>query len=104
MGPGLISVAILTVNNLRDIDTDRQSNKRTLVVRFGVKFARLEYLSAILGAALIPVILGLLIENHLAILITPFFTWNQGNQGVGVVEKIVKFNLLIYQFSTTPPP
>ncbi len=54
IGPGLIAVAILTINNLRDIDSDRQSNKRTLAVRFGHRFARFEYLSCIIGAALIP--------------------------------------------------
>ncbi len=41
--PGLFSVAILTVNNLRDIDTDRVGGKRTLAVRFGRTFARWEF-------------------------------------------------------------
>jgi len=35
--------AILVVNNVRDIDTDRQSGKRTLAVLMGRKGARLEY-------------------------------------------------------------
>ena len=35
VAPGLFSVAILTVNNLRDIDSDRKSGKNTLAVRFG---------------------------------------------------------------------
>lgn len=39
---GLYSTALIAINNLRDIDEDRQSNKRTLAVRFGPDFARME--------------------------------------------------------------
>jgi 1,4-dihydroxy-2-naphthoate octaprenyltransferase len=50
-GPGLISVALLTVNNLRDMDEDRVAGKMTLPARFGRRFARLEYLTCIVAAA-----------------------------------------------------
>lgn len=50
LGPGLLSVALLTVNNLRDIDGDRAAGKRTLAVRFGRTFARAEYVAALLLA------------------------------------------------------
>jgi 1,4-dihydroxy-2-naphthoate octaprenyltransferase len=40
---GLLITAILVVNNLRDIDTDRQAGKRTLAVRLGTEGARWEY-------------------------------------------------------------
>ena len=50
LAPGLFSVAILTVNNLRDIDGDRKAGKRTLAVRFGRTFARVEYTVALLAA------------------------------------------------------
>ncbi len=50
LGPGLLSVALLTVNNLRDVDEDRKANKKTLAVRFGRGFARGEYLLCVLGA------------------------------------------------------
>ena len=40
MGPGFISACILAVNNLRDIASDRETNKKTLAVRFGEKFQR----------------------------------------------------------------
>lgn len=52
LGPGLLSTALLTVNNLRDVDEDRIAGKRTLAVRFGRLFARLEYLGCLLGACL----------------------------------------------------
>ena len=40
---GLLAMAILTVNNLRDIATDRASGKNTLAVRLGERGAVLEY-------------------------------------------------------------
>jgi len=49
---GLFSVAILTVNNLRDVDQDRKGGKRTLAVRFGRRFAKGEYLLCILSGGL----------------------------------------------------
>lgn len=53
LAPGLFSVAILTVNNLRDIDGDRKAGKRTLAVRFGRRFARAEYAVALVLAAVV---------------------------------------------------
>lgn len=47
---GLLASAILVVNNLRDIETDRQSGKMTLAARFGAEWARREYL-ALVGLA-----------------------------------------------------
>jgi 1,4-dihydroxy-2-naphthoate octaprenyltransferase len=47
---GLPTTAILVVNNLRDEHTDAQVGKRTLVVRFGAGFGRLEYALCLLGA------------------------------------------------------
>lgn len=64
LGPGLISMALLAVNNLRDIDTDRQAGKRTLAVRYGAKFARMEYLICILLPAIIPGLLAFQIGGH----------------------------------------
>jgi 1,4-dihydroxy-2-naphthoate octaprenyltransferase len=57
ISPGLFSVAILAINNLRDIDSDRDSGKRTLAVRFGPTFARMEYAVSIVVACLIPVVI-----------------------------------------------
>ncbi len=54
--PGLFSVAILTVNNLRDIVTDKEAGKRTLAVRMGPSLTRYQYVFSILGACLIPVL------------------------------------------------
>ena len=40
---GLLSTAILVVNNLRDRETDEVVGKNTLAVRFGETFVRMEY-------------------------------------------------------------
>jgi len=47
---GLLAVAILVVNNLRDIPTDRQAGKRTLAVLLGESGARREYDVCVFGA------------------------------------------------------
>ena len=54
LAPGFLSMAILAVNNLRDIDTDRRAGKLTLAVRFGRGFAMSEYLFCIIAATLTP--------------------------------------------------
>lgn len=40
---GLLATAILVVNNVRDIETDRAAGKRTLAVRLGRNGGRVEY-------------------------------------------------------------
>jgi 1,4-dihydroxy-2-naphthoate octaprenyltransferase len=52
---GMLATAILAVNNLRDIDTDAAGGKKTLAVRCGRTFTRVEYLVMVLVAALFPV-------------------------------------------------
>ncbi|HMO52260.1 MAG TPA: 1,4-dihydroxy-2-naphthoate polyprenyltransferase [Kiritimatiellia bacterium] len=54
LGPGLLSVAILTVNNLRDVEGDRKAGKKTLVVRFGPKYGRFQYAACVVLASAIP--------------------------------------------------
>ncbi|MDE2923902.1 MAG: 1,4-dihydroxy-2-naphthoate polyprenyltransferase [Acidobacteriota bacterium] len=45
---GALATAILVVNNLRDRETDAAAGKRTLAVRFGARFTRLEYAALLL--------------------------------------------------------
>ena len=47
---GALATAILVVNNLRDIETDRRAGKRTLAVRLGRRAARIEYGLLVIGA------------------------------------------------------
>ena len=39
---GSLATVLLVINNLRDVEGDRRSNKRTTAVRFGERFARFE--------------------------------------------------------------
>ena len=39
---GMLSTVLIAINNLRDIEEDTKTGKRTLAVRFGKKFARWE--------------------------------------------------------------
>lgn len=50
---GLIVTAILVVNNLRDIDSDRKAGKHTLAVRLGERGAKIEYVLCMTIAYLI---------------------------------------------------
>jgi 1,4-dihydroxy-2-naphthoate polyprenyltransferase len=49
---GLLAVAILEANNVRDIDTDRIAGKRTLAVRLRDRHARALYGTLVVGAFL----------------------------------------------------
>jgi len=64
LGPGFLSMAILAVNNLRDIDTDRRAGKLTLAVRFGRGFAMSEYLFCVIAATLTPFAVYLITDDH----------------------------------------
>ena len=57
---GLLTANILVVNNYRDMETDMAAGKRTLVVRFGRGFARLQFTGSLIIALLVvPAILAL---------------------------------------------
>lgn len=47
---GCLATAILVVNNIRDIDTDRRADKHTLAVRLGRQRARSLYLGLVVAA------------------------------------------------------
>lgn len=63
---GLLSVAILIVNNYRDRHTDVKAGKRTLAVRLGGKLTRVQYGVTLAVAYLIPVVQVAL--GHLSLL------------------------------------
>lgn len=52
--PGCYSVVLIALNNLRDRATDQRVNKKTLAVRFGEKFARIEILFFLFVPSIIP--------------------------------------------------
>ena len=56
---GLLAAAILIVNNVRDVDTDRRAGKRTLAVKLGRSGARRLFLGVLAVAFLTPVAIWL---------------------------------------------
>ena len=60
---GCLATAILVVNNLRDIETDRLAGKRTLAVRWGLPAARAEWAVVVFGAY--------------ALMLVPFFAFGR---------------------------
>ena len=69
---GALSTAVLVVNNVRDREQDVLAHKRTLPVRFGRRFAEVEYVALMLAAYAAPVAL-----------------WSTGQAGVLVLLPLV---------------
>ncbi len=67
---GALTTAILVVNNLRDIETDRAVGKRTLAVRLGARGARVEYVLLLTVAYLLPLLTWLAGVTPVWILLT----------------------------------
>jgi len=70
---GLLATAVLVVNNLRDVETDRVAGKRTLAVRIGARGARFEY-AALLGVAYAVLPAFLLLGGRSAWVLLPWVT------------------------------
>jgi 1,4-dihydroxy-2-naphthoate octaprenyltransferase len=62
---GLLAVAILVVNNLRDVPTDAVAGKRTLAVRLGEAHTRLLFV-CLVAAGLVLAVLGVPLAAHSA--------------------------------------
>ena len=69
---GMLSNAILVVNNLRDVDTDKLSGKRTLAVRLGKYFSKIQYSLLMLLPFILPIYLWWISENEISLLLTVF--------------------------------
>jgi len=64
---GCLVTAILVVNNLRDIPTDRLVGKRTLAVLLGPRGTRVEFVALVVGAYLVPPVMWVLGQGGLAL-------------------------------------
>jgi 1,4-dihydroxy-2-naphthoate polyprenyltransferase len=67
-----ISTAILVVNNVRDLETDRKAGKRTLAVILGYRRSRIEYAALLALAYLVPP--ALLLSGFGASVLLPLLT------------------------------
>lgn len=62
---GLLAAAVLNINNLRDIETDRQNGKNTLAVRLGPQWARYYHVFLLLSAVICLALFTLLERRNL---------------------------------------
>ncbi|HEX9012480.1 MAG TPA: 1,4-dihydroxy-2-naphthoate octaprenyltransferase, partial [Anaerolineaceae bacterium] len=66
---GLLADGILSMNNLRDLETDREAGKHTIAARYGLAAARAVYVLELGLAFLVPVAMILLrVANYQVIL------------------------------------
>jgi 1,4-dihydroxy-2-naphthoate octaprenyltransferase len=88
---GLLAVALLVVNNLRDIPGDRASGKRTLAVRIGAPATRWLYAGVVLAPFVVATLLSLsragalLVWLALPLAILPVRRVLGGEQGKGLI-------------------
>jgi len=76
---GALCVNILVVNNLRDVEQDKVSGKRTLGVLFGENALKIEYVVMIALAYLTPVFFYHILDYSIFIMLpylSLFFAWN----------------------------
>lgn len=71
IGCGLLAVAVLNINNMRDIENDEQCGKRTVAVRLGQRKAK-QYHFLLLGGAMVSFIAYLLLQPAPIWLMLPF--------------------------------
>ncbi|AJR04147.1 1,4-dihydroxy-2-naphthoate octaprenyltransferase [Siansivirga zeaxanthinifaciens] len=57
---GLLSVAVLNLNNMRDVISDEKSNKFTLVVKLGIEKAKRYHILIIITAIILSALYGIL--------------------------------------------
>lgn len=56
---GLLSVAVLNLNNMRDIESDKKSNKITLALKFGKRKSKIYHTFLIVAAIVVSLLFGL---------------------------------------------
>lgn len=107
---GLIATSLLAINNLRDLETDRASGRRTLAVRFGEPIARFEVLVAFV-TALVILCLGFPTIFHILwipIAAAVFYQVLKGAKGAvlnvclaltGLVQMLIGISLLGYFYA-----
>lgn len=64
LGCGLLAVAVLNINNLRDVEQDRKAGKNTLIVRIGSQRGRIYHLLLLVAAMISYLIFALNTFDH----------------------------------------
>ena len=61
---GFLSVAVLNLNNMRDVASDKKSGKNTLVVKMGIENAKKYHYFLVVGAMVLVLIFAILSDFH----------------------------------------
>ncbi len=82
---GFLSTVLIVINNIRDVEQDKQVNKKTLVVRFGVPFSKIE----VLVLYVLSFFLGIFWVSHEArfAFVLPFFAFSHAVRLVRLIFK-----------------
>ena len=83
---GMLSTVLIAINNLRDIEEDTKTRKKTLAVRFGKTFARWE----IVALSLFPFVLSLYWENEKQWLLLTGMQLGLGFPNVGFAFRVFR--------------
>ena len=71
--PGLISAGLMSLNNLRDITTDKKTEKRTVAIFLGEKWAKIFTVSLALAPLMLSILSYKFLETRSLILLAPPF-------------------------------
>ncbi len=98
---GLLAVAVLNINNIRDIDSDKMAGKNSIPVRIGPEKAR-QYHWALLGGAFLTAVIYTLLNFYspwqfLFVLTAPLLVKN--GTAVSTTHDPIKINPLLKQMS-----
>ena len=103
---GLFTNNLLVINNIRDFEEDKASNKRTTIVLFGKEFGRQLITISCLFAGIISIINALVLHSLLPLLaiIPTFICWikikailaNHSKERLYRLLKITGLNVFIY--------
>ena len=69
---GMLSTAILVVNNIRDMETDIVTGKKTLAVRLGKSFSQIEFSILVIFPFIIPLCMWWNTKDNMSLFITLF--------------------------------
>jgi 1,4-dihydroxy-2-naphthoate octaprenyltransferase len=89
IGCGLLSTAVLNVNNLRDEETDKKSNKKTIIVRLGYNFG-LRYHNFLIWAGVLCILASFLLHIKLQ---------NAHTTTLEYLMTVVVFSPMVFLFS-----
>lgn len=107
---GLFSSGVLNLNNLRDVNNDAKNGKRTLVVRIGVKAAKIYHLVIVVFAVVLSIVYTFIFFTspvQLLFLLTLPFLWNDiktvmnNTVPIELNSELKKLALTTFAFSIT---